>query len=220
MSTHHLVFDIHSYWHAGSGRGRDAVLDAEVIRDSDGLPYLPGKTIKGLLRKAMTTSLLARGESTAPVHELLGSDVPGTADATDGDEQTSKLEEGRFSTTPGCLWIGSATLPPTWAQWLRTAPDRTNARDVLAALFRTVASTAIDGEGVAREHTLRVSEVTVPMTLRAQITNTAPADRWPPDRWLPLVRNALPYLRSLGVRRRRGYGRVSVTLEAPPKEMR
>jgi len=209
-----LVFDILTYWHAGSGRGRDVVLDAEVMRDADGLPYLPGKTIKGLLKKAMKTSALARGASPDQVTRLLGSDVPGTDEATDGDEQVQRLEEGRFSTTPGSLWFGSATLPRTWTDWVRsnrTANGGEDVSSIISELFRTVASTAIDERGVAREHTLRVSEVGVPMLLRAPLRSLDPnlsdAD------WIPLVESALPYLRSLGVRRRRGYGRVKVTLD-------
>jgi hypothetical protein len=214
-----LIFDILTYWHAGSGRGRDVVLDAEVMRDGDGLPYLPGKTIKGLLKKAMKTAALARGEPQDQVMRLFGSDVPGTDEARDGDEQVQKLEEGRFRTTPGALWFGSATLPRTWADWIRSNRTKNGGEDVsaiLSELFRTVASTAIDERGVAREHTLRVSEVAVPMTLSAPLRsldpNLAEAD------WIPLVESALPYLRSLGVRRRRGYGRVKVTLDLSPGE--
>jgi len=205
-----LVFDILTYWHAGSGRGRDVVLDAEVIRDSDGLPYLPGKTIKGLLKKAMKTAALARGESLDQVTQLLGSDVPGTDEAQDGDEQAQKLEEGRFRTTAGSLWFGSATLPRTWTDWVRSSPAE-GAMPVLAELFRSVASTSIDERGVAREHTLRVSEVAVPMTLRAPVRSLDPNHS--EASWIPLVESALPYLRSLGVRRRRGYGRVKVTFD-------
>lgn len=208
-----LNFTFSSYWHAGSGRGRDAVLDAEVLRDADDLPYLPGKTIKGLLRKAMKVALHARQESLAPVADLFGSEVAGEQ-ASDGDEQIAALEGGRFGTTAGKLWFGSATLPPSWAAWRRKAKaDRNGAKDddrssaVLDTLFRVVASTAIDARGVAREHTLRVSEVTVPMTLTAVITG--PDD----GGWVPLVKMALPHLRMVGVRGRRGYGRVEVTLD-------
>jgi len=37
------------YWHLGSGTSAGAKLDSLVIKDNE-LPYLPGKTIKGLLR--------------------------------------------------------------------------------------------------------------------------------------------------------------------------
>src|SRR5690625_450439 len=50
-----LQIQIFSYWHTGSGMGKGPELDATVIRDSTGLPYLPGRTIKGLLREALLT---------------------------------------------------------------------------------------------------------------------------------------------------------------------
>lgn len=42
----------YSYWHCGSGLAAGADLDALVVRDADGLPFVPGKTIKGLMRQA------------------------------------------------------------------------------------------------------------------------------------------------------------------------
>lgn len=42
-----------SYWHCGSGLSEGAGVDLLVIRDSDGLPFIPGKTIKGLVREAV-----------------------------------------------------------------------------------------------------------------------------------------------------------------------
>ena len=40
-------------WHCGSGLAAGADADALVIKDSDRLPFLPGKTVKGLLREGM-----------------------------------------------------------------------------------------------------------------------------------------------------------------------
>ena len=39
------------FWHLGSGVSAGATLDALVIKDTDGLPYVPAKTIKGILRE-------------------------------------------------------------------------------------------------------------------------------------------------------------------------
>jgi len=39
------------YWHTSSGLSAGAKLDSSVAKDSDGLPYLSGKTIKGLVRE-------------------------------------------------------------------------------------------------------------------------------------------------------------------------
>jgi hypothetical protein len=39
------------YWHLGSGLSNGAKLDSSVIKDHDGLVYIPGKTLKGLTRE-------------------------------------------------------------------------------------------------------------------------------------------------------------------------
>ena len=39
------------YWHLGSGLSAGSKLDSTIIKDENGLPYVPGKTIKGLIRE-------------------------------------------------------------------------------------------------------------------------------------------------------------------------
>jgi len=39
------------YWHLSSGLSAGAKLDSSVVKDDDGLPYAPAKTIKGLARE-------------------------------------------------------------------------------------------------------------------------------------------------------------------------
>ncbi|MCS7271689.1 MAG: RAMP superfamily CRISPR-associated protein, partial [Gemmataceae bacterium] len=45
-----LTFE--SDWHVGSGMGRPGNVDRLVTRDSDGLPYVPAKTLCGIWRDA------------------------------------------------------------------------------------------------------------------------------------------------------------------------
>jgi CRISPR/Cas system CSM-associated protein Csm3 (group 7 of RAMP superfamily) len=39
------------FWHLSSGTSAGPAMDSLVVKDSDGLPYLPGKTIKGLVKE-------------------------------------------------------------------------------------------------------------------------------------------------------------------------
>ena len=39
------------YWHLGSGLSAGAKVDSSVVKDADGIAYVPGKTLKGLLRE-------------------------------------------------------------------------------------------------------------------------------------------------------------------------
>jgi len=41
-----------SDWHVGSGMGRPGNVDRLIIRDSDGLPFVPAKTLRGIWRDA------------------------------------------------------------------------------------------------------------------------------------------------------------------------
>lgn len=201
-----LKLDLLSYWHAGSGRGAAALADALVVRDDAGLPYLPGRTVKGLVRDAMELAEAAGIVERGRTESWLGTPSGGVRTGDD-DEPERLLEARRHETEPGVLWFGSAKLPESWLAWARSADS--DGKSIIDQLYAYVASTAIDKEGVAAEHTLRVSEVTVPMTLRAVVKG--------PDEegWVEDVRAAIPLLRCLGARRQRGYGRVRAEVEAP-----
>ncbi len=47
------TLEFYSYWHCGSGLSAGADTDALVVKDQDGLPFVPGKTIKGLVSEAV-----------------------------------------------------------------------------------------------------------------------------------------------------------------------
>lgn len=51
--SHNITFKITflDYWHLGSGQSGGAKYDSSVIKDRQGFPYVPGKTLKGLLRE-------------------------------------------------------------------------------------------------------------------------------------------------------------------------
>ena len=53
--TYQIQFQITSYWQAGTGRSGGALVDSLVNKDINGLPFLPGRTIKGLLRQAVSS---------------------------------------------------------------------------------------------------------------------------------------------------------------------
>ncbi len=53
MTTIKYKIQFYSEWHCGSGMGSGADLDLLVIKDAEGLPFVPGKTIKGLLKEML-----------------------------------------------------------------------------------------------------------------------------------------------------------------------
>lgn len=194
-----LSFELLGYWHAGTGRGDGERADAMVQRTAGGLPFLPGRTVKGLLRATAEVGLAASLVKEDELKAWFGSPLLG-----DGD-RVRDLEEARFATEPGALRFSSATLGPVWEAWASEGEP-----DQLAPLFATLASTAIDEQkGVARERTLRTIEVAVPMTLVATVEG-------PEGRWPGVFRELAPFLRSLGSGRNRGLGRVSLTVKEVP----
>ena len=196
-----LRIDLVEPWHAGSGRGDGPGADALVIRDAAGLPYLPGKTLKGLLREALElVTACGRGGGSSVVDELFGS----TGDST------ALAGARRFTTTEGRLFVGSAHLGRDaeerrrWAAWAQGRPE------LVEKLFTLISSTKIDADGVASDQTLRTIQYAVPVTLFAEVE---PKGELPPE-WRVQLAAALPLVRSLGTRRNRGFGRCTLRLGA------
>lgn len=211
-----LKLDIHSFWHPGTGRGDGASADAVVHTDETGLPVLPGRTVKGLLRAA---HVLWSAERSLPPSRgtsfLFGSPIPAVAHS---DERVARLEEARFRTEAGHIRVGNASLGRTAedrAAWSRyaaralTAEDAT-ARGTLALLKRSFASTKLDDEGVAADSTLRTIEVFVPMTLHAPLEITGDDSK---ALLAELGEAAALFLRAIGSHRNRGLGRCTASIE-------
>jgi len=193
-STAQLNIRFLDYWHCGTGKGAGAHLDAVVDLDRYGLPFVPGKHIRGLLRDAVER-LESWGQlaqfAQCPTQESLAVALFGSA----GGMQT--LRE------PGRLEIRNATLPPAFAEWLCGEPGRS------APLFRELHSAAIDPEsGVARSRFLRGIQVTVPLELQAEL---ACADSAGID-WKAVITSALALVPALGAHRSRGLGRAVLKL--------
>lgn len=199
-----LVFDLHTCWHAGTGKGLGPVADAVVARTPGGLPYLPGRAVKGLLRHGMALAEACGRVDTGRTEALFGTRLAAARDLSD-EEIDAQFEEARFHTTPGLLRFESASLGPDWEAWARGAPRPDPHRD---ALFVYLASTAVDDDGVVKDHTLRTIEAAIPLRLVAPVTCEGDSDDWVQD-----LRVAASLVRSLGAHRNRGLGRVTVTVE-------
>ena len=52
----HYKITFLDFWHLGSGLSGGARLDNSVIKDSDGFPFVPAKTLKGVLREVASES--------------------------------------------------------------------------------------------------------------------------------------------------------------------
>ena len=189
MNSYDLTIDLLSYWHSGSGHGAKADVDAYVLRDNQGFPYLPGRTVKGLLRDA----LCEMGEENAAI-ELFG--------------KPAKPKDNTGS-TPGKIAVDDARMADEERNWINNHSD---ADGLKAQLFDSVASTAIKKNGVAAEKSLRLIEVALPMQLYGTITYTGNSDTESAD--VALIGTACGLIRALGSHRHRGLGRCHWSLQS------
>lgn len=201
MSAHTLRVQILTFWHSGTGLRIGAAVDAATCRDASGLPTLPGRHLKGLLRD---------GLERAEVWGWPGHTGRGLAGALFG----TRAEHGRNDESPppqSTVHVSDARLPEQLAQWL--GHDTPEVRSLRAGLFRVVHSTAIDEEtGTALDHTLRGIEVAVPLDLTANI-EPVPGSLLPPADWPTRLREILPLISAVGAHRTRGLGRALLSLE-------
>lgn len=172
-----------SDWHCGSGLSGGAEADATVIKDDRNLPYIAGKTIKGLLKEALEEihEVKLDAKDRAYINELLGYEIK--------DEKTQQVIE----TKSGIAFFSNATL---------SKDERNDITPALSDfLYRNIASTQIKANGIAKENSLRVMEVCVPITLEGTISGIRNEDQ------IELLEKALKWVRHLGVNRNRGLGR-------------
>lgn len=174
--TYEIKF--YSYWHCGSGLAAGASMDAIVVRDQDGLPYVPGKTIKGLVRENMEEYLNLGQED---------------MDSLFGARTEDAAGEGK-PVRQGSAYFSNATLSEGERQ-------KIVANKWQGLLYGSIAQTAIAPEtGTAKEFSLRTTEVVVPCTLQGVIAHVD-------DKLADQVELALRLVKRLGVNRNRGLGR-------------
>ncbi|MBI2422768.1 MAG: hypothetical protein HYV27_08055 [Candidatus Hydrogenedentes bacterium] len=180
-----------SEWLITGERDRSTGVDAAQLRDEDGLPCVPGRTLKGLLREqaaetvcALSSAPLPWGETDPPlVQELFGTEA-----------------------APGALNIDAGKLPLEFLdEWLLLSEEEK--RSALRDLVSMTARTAIDSVTCgAKDHSLRIMEVGIPgLVLLAPVAA-------PDENALDLLCAACAGLRELGSDRNRGLGRVEVSV--------
>lgn len=182
----------------GRGEGVAGLVDVEVEHDAyTGLPFVRGRTLKGLLVEECSNIFFSLGEQASvfdeSAHFLFGR--PGSA----LDDQAM-------------LHFGSALLPADLHQAIQREIEqgRLTANEVLNALTGIRRQTAVDGgSGAPKEGSLRAMRV----LLRGTRLYAALDFRVPPDAGaLALLAACATGLRRAGMGRTRGSGRVTATL--------
>ena len=172
------------YWHLSSGLSAGAKLDSTVVKDKDGLPYLSGKTLKGLSREM--AELL---DNEAFVTECFGAE---------GVEM-------------GVCYFSNATLNDEIAGEIKEHNLQERLYDVIASTkigsedkFKN--GKQIEKKDIAVDNSLREIEVVVPLTLEGTIDDV-------PTQYKEQMIQALKMIKRMGLNRNRGLGRCNITVE-------
>ena len=198
MSQIVIKLNLTSYWHIGSGEEGGSYADALVLKDRHGLPYVPGKSLKGLFRGAFEKASQANWFAEETVALLFGQEG----------------EQG--SSSQGVLQFSNACLSQSEIAFF-TQPDI--GASAKQQLYKVIQSTKINQNGVAEEGSFRAIEVAVPLALEAHISLNTQHDAY--ANALSLINNDLldafnktsVFITALGAKRQRGYGAVEITVD-------
>jgi len=195
-----LKFELLSAATFGRGDGRPGLVDLEIEHDEFGLPYLRGRTLRGLLAEEMRGLLFALNLEKA-------------------DKWKESLErllgvEGKMTDEMGILHIGDARLPSRLRQFLIASvePDETKRDDKKLAPEQMLESfaairrqTAMTERGAPEPASLRAMRVVRRGTMfEAELI----LDQSPQDHDLPLMAATVLAWKRAGTGRNRGRGRL------------
>lgn len=211
MPHYWLTFTLKSDATFGSGDGVAGLIDREIEHDALGLPFLRGRTLKGLLREEADNLLFALG-------------VPEAAPVPDSLQRWVTARNKLFGTggstgeVRGVLHFGRAQLPAQIREAVRQAlkpdPDgedkpKLSTQQVLASLTGVRRQTAVDAGGVPADGSLRAMRVILRETLfQARLDCAGDLDA---DQKALLSASVLAFRRA-GTGRNRGRGKLAAEL--------
>lgn len=183
LHTINYTITFYSPWHCGSGFSAGADVDALVVKDENGMPFVPGKTLKGLIREAIENYISMSSDT----EEEIIKTVEETFGRICDNANESTMGSAHFSNAVLCLREYNAIVE----------------NELQKYLYSKLTTTAIDDNGIAKDHSLRSEEVVVPCTLYAKITGV-------PENIHEILTKSLGLIKRLGQKRNRGLGRCDI----------
>ena len=189
MKTINYQIEFFSYWHASSGLAGSTYADLLVNKTRNGLPYIPGRTLKGFLREA--AEVIHEFDSTLVTQAFI-------LDVFGQEPTKEDVEEERATTEAQCFFT-NANL----SGYLGSAIQERQK----PYLYSVLASTKINKQGLAADATLRQLEVTVPLTLLASI------EQFPDNQnYEQQLLYCFQWIKRMGLNRSRGLGRCRFSI--------
>nr|WP_321500812.1 RAMP superfamily CRISPR-associated protein [uncultured Dethiosulfovibrio sp.] len=195
-----LEITFQSDWHIGSGAGIPGSLDRQVLRDVEGFPYVPGKTITGIVRDSaeMVAAVLDHHEGNDRWQNTLKSLFGGQPD--------SHLPKGQKSNSAysAIVGFGDAVL----SSKLRKKINKSS-RGVKEALFFAQPGVKISRNSgrSLEDHLFTVEQVRAGCVLRAPVKFSRNLTRNLTQDEEQLLSKAFEGVRRMGGKRRRGGGK-------------
>lgn len=184
-----LTCTFEHYWHCGSGQAGDGDVDAVPVTEDCGLPFVPGRAIRGRLKWAAREA----GWDNCRIQALFG-----TPDASNLDSM------GRLRVASGFM------QGPFAKQAIRSYKRDGRIDPQVTALFEDIASTALK-DGVADDRTLRRVRYAVPVKVKAEVSleEHESACTWDD------LRALADRIRAIGKGKHDGFGWCAVALSEP-----
>lgn len=179
-----IEIKLYSFWSAGSGKVGGS-LDSIVLRDKDNLPYIPGRTFKGLLRDAYNECGYKNKNA------LFGYNIF----EKDNDYSKEDLKKGNLRFNSVKVLTNRAEIIPIAYQ-----------------LYRTKTAISLDENKQADDGSLRKTEMTIPLTLEVDLHYKNGCQPKDGNSDIEDLESACKMLRFLGEKRHRGLGRCKITI--------
>lgn len=174
---------------AASGDGYAAAIDTDIVTDQFGTPYIPARRLKGCLRDA---AVYIYGEESEIIDRIFG--IPGDISS-------------------GALKLENANIEEYASFSKMCAETGLTASRVTELFTDTIASTAVESSGAAKENTLRFLRCVSRSKAWAPEQNLVfCADAEIDDAYAEHFERICKALRHIGYKRNRGFGCVKCTL--------
>ncbi|HRZ84372.1 MAG TPA: RAMP superfamily CRISPR-associated protein, partial [Candidatus Hydrogenedentes bacterium] len=194
MKTRTLKITFESDWQIGSGAGIPGSVDRQVLRDEDGLPFVPAKTLTGILRDAAEWIVDNGGGKPEELVELFG-----TQSEAHGDNGGVTAQKAGLSVRPARFSKGLRTV-------LCGNPEL---RDALFLVEPHVKISAATGRA-EENHLFSLEQVRAGVPLYAELT----LEEGVSNEARTLLEKAVKAVRHMGGKRRRGAGKCKLQLQA------
>lgn len=209
MKPINIKIKLLGYWYIGTGHEAGAYADSVVLKDHEKLPFIPGKTLKGMFRNSFThINKSIFDDEKKNKHDELINLFFGRAGVSLTDlEDPNKYDSDQLNTN-GILCFNNAELTQNEKQEILGG----NLTDYL---YTTVQSTKIGSDGIAENKSLRAVEVCVPLTFKTEIDINQCSKNdivgfISRDEIVKKIKVAAALITEIGGKRRRGFGRCII----------